>query len=286
MKIASILDGRQNRAVRGHLHLPDSKSGPRTVWLSSATRGHRCHPALQPTGRLTLDFTGRRRAEVLSMTAGSISVDGTTVFYSSRGKGGKTGKRELPRPACGATWQWLECVGKDPATMQPDESLSPATRGGRGITSGTFYTNLRCYLKNAGLPSGDVHIFRHSAAKLRRDAEESTEDALARPSPEACRYCSFRGACHPFLESTGPDWEMFRATAKGTVGSVEETRQGPRLTLDVSLGTVRSGTTCRVSAIPEGEPVGVGDTVAVSDAVHSKASNDLRMEWDSVLWRW
>lgn len=113
-----------------------------------------------------------------------------------------------------------------------------------------------------------------------------TEDALARPSPEACRYCSFRGACHPFLESTGPDWEMFRATAKGTVGSVEETRQGPRLTLDVSLGTVRSGTTCRVSAIPEGEPVGVGDTVAVSDAVHSKASNDLRMEWDSVLWRW
>ena len=60
--------------------------------------------------------------------------------------------------------------------MRPDESLWPNTRGGRGITSGTFYANLRCYLRNAGLPPGGVHIFRHSAAKLRRDAGESVKD--------------------------------------------------------------------------------------------------------------
>ena len=125
---------------------------------------------------LTLVFTGRRRAEVLGMTAGSISVEGEVVFYSYRGKGGKTGKRELPRPAFEAILTWLEYVGKDPATMRADESLWPATRGGRGITSGTFYTNLRRYLKKAGLPAGGVHIFRHSAAKLRRDAGESVED--------------------------------------------------------------------------------------------------------------
>ena len=47
---------------------------------------------------------------------------------------------------------------------------------GRGITSGTFYTNLRRYLSQAGLPPGGVHIFRHSAAKLRRDAGESVEE--------------------------------------------------------------------------------------------------------------
>ena len=29
------------------IHLPDSKSGPRTVWLSNAARGHRRHPALR-----------------------------------------------------------------------------------------------------------------------------------------------------------------------------------------------------------------------------------------------
>jgi integrase len=46
----------------------------------------------------------------------------------------------------------------------------------RGITSGTFYGNLRRYLRAAGLPQAGVHIFRHSAAKLRRDAGESIED--------------------------------------------------------------------------------------------------------------
>ena len=62
---------------------------------------------------LTLTFTGRRRTEVLGMTAGSLSFEGGTVFYSYRGKGGKTGKRELPRPAFEAIQAWLASVGKD-----------------------------------------------------------------------------------------------------------------------------------------------------------------------------
>jgi integrase len=110
------------------------------------------------------------------MTAGSIEIAGATVFYSYRGKGGKTGKRELPRPALEAIQAWLECIGKDVEAMAADESLWPDIRSGRGITSGTFYTNLRRYLKKAGLPHGGVHIFRHSAAKLRRDAGESVEE--------------------------------------------------------------------------------------------------------------
>jgi integrase len=60
--------------------------------------------------------------------------------------------------------------------MNPDESLWPDTRTGRAITSGTFYTNLRRHLKKAGLPPAGVHVFRHSAAKLRRDAGESVEE--------------------------------------------------------------------------------------------------------------
>jgi integrase len=39
-----------------------------------------------------------------------------------------------------------------------------------------FYSNLRQYLKAAHLPVAGVHIFRHSAAKLRRDAGESVEE--------------------------------------------------------------------------------------------------------------
>jgi site-specific recombinase XerD len=125
---------------------------------------------------LTLTFTGRRRSEVLNMTAGSISFEGGTVFYSYRGKGGKTGKRELPRPVFETIQAWLATVGKDLTTMCPDASLWPDTRTGRGIASGTFYTNLGRYLERAGLAAGGVHVFRHSAAKLRRDAGESVEE--------------------------------------------------------------------------------------------------------------
>jgi site-specific recombinase XerD len=48
---------------------------------------------------LVFVLTGRRRTEVIDLTAADISVEGETAFYSYRGKGGKRGRRELPRPA-------------------------------------------------------------------------------------------------------------------------------------------------------------------------------------------
>ena len=48
---------------------------------------------------LTFILTGRRRSEVIGLTAGDLSIEGETAFYRYRGKGGKVGRRELPRPA-------------------------------------------------------------------------------------------------------------------------------------------------------------------------------------------
>jgi site-specific recombinase XerD len=125
---------------------------------------------------LTLTLTGRRRSEVINLKARDITQAGG-LFYTYRGKGGKQGKRELPRPAFEAIRTALAAFSKDLATMAPDESLWPSsTNNGRGLTSGTFYSNLRRYLKRAGLPPAGVHILRHSAAKLRRDVGESVED--------------------------------------------------------------------------------------------------------------
>jgi len=128
---------------------------------------------------LTLTLTGRRRSEVINMKAGDIACANGTAYYTYRGKGGKRAKRELPRPAFDAIERALAAWGKDMAAMDPKESLWPSgshAADGRGLTSGTFYGNLRRYLKNAGLPPAGVHILRHSAAKLRRDAGESIED--------------------------------------------------------------------------------------------------------------
>jgi site-specific recombinase XerD len=125
---------------------------------------------------LTLVFTGRRRAEVFGLKSGDLSTDNGRTYYAYRGKGGKTGRRELPAPAVEAIRAWLTAAGRDLTTMKAGESVWPNRRTGKAITSGVFYTNLRSYLRRAGLPAAGVHIFRHSAAKLRRDAGESVEE--------------------------------------------------------------------------------------------------------------
>jgi integrase/recombinase XerC len=128
---------------------------------------------------LTLVLTGRRRAEVIGLRAGDLSLEGEIVFYSYRGKGGKRGRRELPRPAYEAICATLADVGKEPATMAPDESLWQAAARPEGVTSGTFYARFRRYLKLAGMAPTGVHVLRHTAAKLRREAGESIEAVSA-----------------------------------------------------------------------------------------------------------
>ena len=127
---------------------------------------------------LTLVLTGRRRAEVFRMTAGDLNFENEVCFYQYRGKGGKTGRRELPRPALDALRSALVAYGRELEHMSPHESLwpSPAATNGEGLRSATFYGRFRRYLENAGLQPSELHVLRHSAAKLRRDAGESIED--------------------------------------------------------------------------------------------------------------
>ncbi len=128
---------------------------------------------------LVFILTGRRRSEVMGMTAGDIEIEGGVVFYRYRGKGGKKGRRELPRPAWEAIRRTLEDYGKELATMEPKESLWQAGAGPEGISGSTFYARFRRYLVAAGLKPTGLHILRHSAAKLRRDAGESVETVSA-----------------------------------------------------------------------------------------------------------
>jgi integrase len=60
-------------------------------------------------------------------------------------------------------------------TWEPTASLWQAGAGTPRITSGTFYSRFRRYLGAAGLAPTGLHVLRHSAAKLRRDAGASIE---------------------------------------------------------------------------------------------------------------
>ena len=127
---------------------------------------------------LTLVLTGRRRAEVFRMTAGDLNFENGVCFYSYRGKGGKTGRRELPQPALDALRAALAAWDRGLENMSPHESLwpSPAATNGEGLRSASFYGRFRRYLAKAGLQPSGLHVLRHSAAKLRRDAGESVEE--------------------------------------------------------------------------------------------------------------
>jgi integrase/recombinase XerC len=124
---------------------------------------------------LTFVLTGRRRAEVIGLTAGDISLEGETAYYSYRAKGGKRGRRELPRPAYEALCATLGDAGLSLAAMDPSASLWQAAAGTRGVTGSTFYARFRRYLRAAGLAPTGLHVLRHTAAKLRRDAGASIE---------------------------------------------------------------------------------------------------------------
>ena len=63
--------------------------------------------------------------------------------------------------------------------MAPDESLWQAAARPEGVTSGTFYARFRRYLRLAGMAPTGIHVLRHTAAKLRRDAGESIEAVSA-----------------------------------------------------------------------------------------------------------
>ncbi len=124
---------------------------------------------------LVFVLTGRRRSEVMDLKAGDITIEDSTIYYSYRGKGGKRGRRELPRPAWEAIRRTLSDCGKELATMAAEESLWQAGARPTGLSGSTFYARFRRYLVAAGLQPTGLHVLRHSAAKLRRDAGESVE---------------------------------------------------------------------------------------------------------------
>lgn len=124
---------------------------------------------------LTLVLTGRRRSEVLNLKAKDIEWDDERVYYSYKGKGGKQGRRELPRPAFDAIRRTLADCGKNLETMTPEESLWQAGAKPEGVSQPVAYARFKRYLAKAGLPSSGFHVLRHSAAKLRRDAGDSVE---------------------------------------------------------------------------------------------------------------
>lgn len=121
---------------------------------------------------LTAVLTGLRREELISLTAGDLSLDEGTPMYTARTKGGKRRYREMPGVAWEAIMAYLAADGRPLDTLDDNDRIFP-------ISSQTLYENLRRYGNAIGIEGLTIHTLRHTAAKLRRRSGASLEEVQA-----------------------------------------------------------------------------------------------------------
>jgi site-specific recombinase XerD len=138
---------------------------------------------------LTYLLTAHRQTTILGLRWGDLEVDGQSVAYRYRGKGGKEGRRVLPPPVWIAIKAYLDASGRElqadspiftatPEGRQRGRRLPGAGDGERPLSDTAFASILRHYARKAGLEPGAIHAhtLRHTAAKLRRQAGASLEE--------------------------------------------------------------------------------------------------------------
>jgi integrase len=128
--------------------------------------------------------TGKRRAEVASLTWGDLQVSGSRIVFESRHKGGEYISTEVTDPGVKrALFDYLKASHRWDAkhnrpALQPDDPLwlrhdfaaqaAAKANGGKvpGVTSHGFVKAFKQYAERAGL--GDVHLHqtRHTVAAL------------------------------------------------------------------------------------------------------------------------
>jgi len=127
-------------------------------------------PALRDYALLVMFFnTGKRRAEVINLTAGDVKVNGM-LKIRTREKGGNYRTTRINNPATlEALTAYLSATGRDLASMKPSDPLwlrhDRAASGTEAVTSHGFVKQLKRYAKAAGL--GDIHLHqtRHTVAR-------------------------------------------------------------------------------------------------------------------------
>jgi integrase len=103
--------------------------------------------------------------------------------------------------------------------MDPGESLWHAGAGSKGISSGTFYGRFRRYVEAAGLTPTRLHILRHTAAKLRREAGASIEEVSSFLDHSSLVRISLQSD-HPFRSNPISRFGGFRSPAREAVSAL------------------------------------------------------------------
>lgn len=118
-------------------------------------------------------------------------------------------------------------------------------------------------------------------------AEAPSAEAIASPSAEACEFCEFRAACHPFFASLREDWGWYRRFAFGQVTSVIPAGASAVVELaNAKTNLLNAPGKVRVLGVPLDCVPPVGSRIAVANAIPAQAVSDMRLAWDSEILVW
>ena len=137
-------------------------------------------------------FTGRRNSEWRSLRWGDIQIKGDRIFYRWSGKGKTDVLAELPRPVWDAILSLL-ALDDRARTIQPGEYIfcpfaSGPRRGSqahwdtsKSVSARSMLELVKHYSRKSGLNPDvvRVHVLRHSAAMLRKEAGDDIEKICA-----------------------------------------------------------------------------------------------------------
>jgi hypothetical protein len=112
-------------------------------------------------------------------------------------------------------------------------------------------------------------------------------EALARPSPTACRWCTFKAACAPFFTAVDEAWDLYDRHVLGTAEAVDIAGPRPSLTVRVARGNLGEEWITAVASDPVMlDGVSVGDTVAIAGAMATRSPTTVRCDWNTVVCVW
>lgn len=132
---------------------------------------------------LAFVLTGRRNSEIRNLRWGDLEQRDDRIWYHWQGKGGTSGRYELPAVVYHAIAAWLTAAGRLDGIHQDDYIFTPlsdhASRfpgvdhdPGQPLSSRYIRDLVKKYARRAGLDADliRVHDLRHTAAMLRAEA--------------------------------------------------------------------------------------------------------------------
>jgi PD-(D/E)XK nuclease superfamily len=114
-------------------------------------------------------------------------------------------------------------------------------------------------------------------------AVDGFDESLASASPEACGWCPFRIACHPFFQAYDETWEISHAVLF-TVESAEVREHGAHVEGVVHLPFWRADQKFTSTAFPFQPVPAVGETWGAADYVGTGSS--AVAAWNTSTFRW